>query len=65
MYVRQGGVSLHVWKAPLDVVMVSGVKQTLRLDAICEPAPAFASWIFLNRDLTKKLLTEELKQASH
>ena len=47
----QGGVSLHVlhvWMTPLlqrvfgftaDAVMAPGVKQTLRLDAICEPAP--------------------------
>ena len=38
MRVGQAGVSLHVWMAPL-IRCCHGVKQTLRLDAICEPAP--------------------------
>jgi len=44
MHVTKGGVSLHVWMTPLFMPHggcnpVSGVKQTLLLDAIREPAP--------------------------
>jgi len=44
---------------------VTGVKQTLRLDAICELGPGFASCIFLNRDLKRKRLSERLTKPSH
>jgi hypothetical protein len=71
MPVGQGGVSLHVWMTPLFMLRggcspVFGVKETLRLDAICERAPfAFASWIFLNRDLKKKRLAGRLMPIIH
>ena len=70
MHVTKGGVSLHVWMTPLfmlhgGAILSSGVKQTLRLDAICEPAPCVCVLDLLDRDLTKKRLTEGLKQASH
>src|SRR6516225_5144208 len=63
MHVGQGGVSLHVQMTPLFGFMLHGgcrpgVKQTLRLDESANRLPGFASWIFLNRDLTKRRLTE-------
>ena len=47
-----------------DAVLSSGVKQTLRLDAICEPAPGFAPCNFLNRDLKRKRLAGRLTKAN-